>query len=160
MAQRSLLRPPRRRFSPYRQRCGPRLRKETAAAPTDEYERIDKTGRSVNVTPLRRAVAVAVAHPSSARREALQQGKSRRVSDAIYCFLLHGARLNKDQTPWPEDRVSNIEALGGDRSARDLIRAQQFARRRSEPRGLEPERCGSPFLFDRVKKLASQAYRG
>jgi len=22
-------------------------------------------------------------------------------------------------------------------------------------RGLEPERCGSPFLFDRVKKLAS-----
>jgi hypothetical protein len=23
------------------------------------------------------------------------------------------------------------------------------------PRGLEPERCGSPFLFDRVKKLAA-----
>jgi hypothetical protein len=26
---------------------------------------------------------------------------------------------------------------------------------KSSMRGLEPERCGSPFLFDRVKKLAS-----
>ena len=35
-----------------------------------------------------------------------------------------------------------------------MLRGNSFQREIVDRRGLSPERCGSPFLFDRVKKLA------
>ena len=50
----------------------------------------------------------------------------------------------------PQTRLRADE--GDDREAALLRRCLPASR--TFPRGLEPERCGSPFLFDRVKKLA------
>src|SRR5205823_1182664 len=69
--------------------------------------------------------------------------------------LLHPPRPNAAIHP---ARHYTITAAGFCRGS--LVSRLPFVREILRSRGLKPERCGRPLLFDRVKKLAVKRYSG